>query len=405
MVVIIFVFLLFLSAFFSASETALLSLNKFQLKKMEEKNTISSGRIVALLSRPRRFLFTILTGNTFVNIAASSCATVVSISLFGTKGVGIAIGFALFVLLIFGEVVPKTYAYIFAENFSLTVAYPLGIIIRILTPLRKLLYLITDTVIKRFGFIAPKDTSEITIEEIKSLIKIGHREGVVKEIEKEMIYGVFEFKGQRAKDIMTPRIDIRAVDFDMPQEKVLEYAKDAKHSRLPVYRDSLDNIVGIVYAKDILFNPNTNLKDLIKEAYFVPESERIDHLLSDLQKGFIQMAIVADEYGITTGLVSMEDILEEIVGEIVDEYDKEKSLITKIDQKTYRINGMLRIDKANEELGLNIKTEEADTIGGFISLIMQKIPAENEEINYKKFKFKVSKVEKNRIKEIIVTKQ
>ena len=372
---------------------------------MEEKNTISSGRIVALLSRPRRLLFTILTGNTLVNIAASSCATIISISLFGAKGIGIAIGFMLFVLLIFGEVLPKTYAYIFAEKFSQAVAYPLGIITKILAPPRKLLYLITDTVIKRLGFIAPKDTSEITIEEIKSLIKIGHREGVVKEIEKEMIYGVFEFKGQRAKDIMTPKIDIKAVDFDMPQGEMLEYTKNAKHSRLPVYRDSLDNIVGIVYAKDILFNPNTNLKDLIKEAYFVPESERVDHLLSDLQKGFIQTAIVADEYGVTTGLVTMEDILEEIVGEIVDEYDKEKNFVTKIDEKTYRINGMLRIDKANEELGLNIKTQEADTIGGFISLIMQKIPLENEEIAYKKFKFKVTKVEKNRIKEIIVTKQ
>ncbi|MCK4463751.1 MAG: DUF21 domain-containing protein, partial [Candidatus Omnitrophica bacterium] len=234
MVVIIFVALLFLSAFFSASETALLSLNKFQLKKMEEKNTISSGRIVALLSRPRRLLFTILTGNTLVNIAASSCATIVSISLFGTRGIGIAIGFMLFVLLIFGEVLPKTYAYISAEKFSQAAAYPLGIITKILALPRKLLYLITDTVIKRLGFIAPKDTSEITIEEIKSLIKIGHREGVVKEIEKEMIYGVFEFKGQRAKDIMTPKIDIKGVDFDMPQGEVIEYTKDAKHSRLPV---------------------------------------------------------------------------------------------------------------------------------------------------------------------------
>ncbi len=372
---------------------------------MEEKNTISSGRIVVLLSRPRRFLFTILTGNTLVNIAASSCATIFSLALFGTSGIGIAIGFMFFVLLVFGEVVPKTYAYINAEKFSQAVAYPLEIIIKIFSPFRKILYLITDTVIKRLGFIAPKDTSEITIEEIKSLIKIGHREGVVKDKELEMIYGVFEFKDQLAKDIMTPKINIKALDFNMPHEEVLEYIKDAKHSRLPVYRETLDNIVGIVYAKDVLFKANTNLKDLIKEVYFVPESERIDHLLSDLQKGFIQMAIVADEYGVTTGLVTMEDILEEIVGEIVDEYDKEEKLLTKIDKKTYRINGMLRIDEANEKLGLNIKTEQVDTIGGFISLIMQKIPAENEEITYKKFKFKVTKVEKNRIKEIIITKQ
>jgi len=400
----IFLTLLILSAFFSGSETALLSLNKFQLKKMEKNNTASTDRILAILSHPRRFLLTILTGNTLVNIAATSYGTMFVMHHFGHEDIGLGAIVILFVLLIFGEILPKTYAYLYAEKFSSFVAYPVTFVILIFTPFRKVLSLITDSVVEWLGFIAPKDSPDITNDEIKSMIKIGEREGIVKETEKEMIYGVFEFRDQRAKDIMTPKIDVQALDFDMPEEDVVKYVKIAMHSRLPVYRDSLDNVTGIAYSKDILFNSNKRLKDIMREAYFVPESERIHNLLTELQKRSIQMAIVTDEYGITTGIVTIEDILEEIVGEIVDEYDKEIKLITKIDEKTYRVKGLLKIDDANKLLKLGIKTAEVDTMGGFVSLLMQKIPNENESIVYKKFKLTVTRVYKNRIEELIVKK-
>ena len=403
LILIIFFIFILLSAFFSASETAFLSLSKFQLNKMGD--SLSTDRIVAVLSRPRSFIFTILTGNTLVNIAASSSATIFAVHHFGEKGLGIAIGVVLFILLIFGEVLPKTYAYLFAEKFSRFAVYPIGIFIKILWPVRKVLSLITDSIIERLGSIAPKDTTEITEEEVKSMVKIGHREGVVEETEKEMIYGVFDFKDQRAKDIMTHRIDIKALDFDMPTEKIVEYIKKAKHSRLPVFRDTVDNVVGIAFAKNILFNPGSNIKDILKEPYFVPESEKIQKLLADLQRKAIQLAIVLDEYGMTSGIVTMEDILEEIVGEIVGEYDKEKNRITQIDENNYRLNGLLRIDEANKVLKLGIKTQEVDTVGGFVSLLMQKIPKENETITYKKFEFKVIKVFRNRIQEILITKK
>jgi len=365
----------------------------------------STDRIVAILSRPRSFILTILTGNTLVNIAASCAATIFAVHHFGEMGVGIAIGVVLFALLIFGEVLPKTYAYLFAEKFAHFAVYPISIVIKILWPVRKVLSLITDSIIERLGVIAPKDTTEITEEEIKSMVKIGHREGVVEEIEKEMIYGVFDFKDQRAKDIMTHKIDIKALDFDMPSEKIIEYVKKVKNSRLPVFRDTVDNVIGIAFAKEILFNPSDNIKDMLREPYFVPESERIQKLLGDLQKRAIQLAVVTDEYGMTTGIVTMEDILEEIVGEIIDEYDKEKELITRIDENNYRLNGLLRIDEANKTFKLGIKTEEVDTMGGFVSLLMQKIPKENETVTYKKFEFKVVKVYRNRIQELLLTKK
>ena len=404
MVIILFISLLLLSAFFSGSETALLSLSHLQLKKMEDKDKRSSDLIVSLLSNPRRLLLTILTGNTLVNTAASACATTVAITVFGRKGVGIAIGFMLIVLLLLGEIIPKTYAYLFSEGFSKFAAYPLSLIVRLLKPIRNVLSFVTSSMINRLGFIAPKDTSEITEDEIKSLIKIGHREGVVRDNEKEMIYGVFHFKGLSSKDIMKPKIDVMALDFDLPREKVFEYVKEAKHSRLPVYRDTMDNIIGVVYAKDVLINTDVMLKDLIRAAFFVPESQKIDSLFSDLQKRSIQMAIVTDEYGATTGVVTMEDILEEIVGEIVDEYDKEKPRIEKIDRNTYQVSGLLHINEANEKLNLKIATTGIDTIGGFVSMVLQRIPRENDEFIYRNHKFTVKKVERHRVEEIIIRK-
>ena len=371
---------------------------------MEEENLAFSHKIVTLLSNPRRLIFTILAGNTLVNTAATACATSVAISLFGKKGVGIAIAFMLFVLLLFGELIPKTYAFLSAEKVARFSAYPLLVMVKLFTPIRAILYRITTTMIKRLGFMVPKDSTEITEAEIKSLIKIGHREGIVEDEEKELIYGVFDFKGQCAKDIMTPKPDVMALDFDIEHEQILRLTKEAKYSRLPVYRDTLDNIVGVVYAKDILFDPSKNLKDLIRESFFVPESKKIDSLLGDLQKRAIQMAIVTDEYGVTTGIVTMEDILEEIVGEIVDEHDKEELDIVKIDDKTYKISGFLHINEANEKFNLKIKTEEVDTMGGFVAMVMQRIPKENEEFVYGKYKFTISKTVKNRVKEIIITR-
>jgi len=403
-VIILFIVLLFLSAFFSGSETALLSLNQMQLKRMEERDKKSTHTIFHLLSKPKTLFFTILTGNTLVNTAASAYATMVALKVFGPKGVGLSIGFMFFVLILFGEIIPKTYAYMFAESFSAFSIRPLKVIIKLFAPIRVILFLITDNLINKLGFIAPRDTENLTEDEIKSLVDIGHREGIVEADEKEMIYGVFDFKGQAAKDVMTPKPNMNILDFDMSQNEILTYVKEAKHSRLPVYRNNMDNIIGVVYAKDILLDSSKSLKDIMREAYFIPESQKIDKLLSDLQKRSIQMAIVSDEYGAVTGLITMEDMLEEIVGEIVDEYDKEEPLIVKIDTRTYRVSGLLHIDEAKEKFGLNVDTEEVNTVGGFVTFILQRIPKENEEFKYGGFNFCVSKVEKHRVKEILLTK-
>ncbi|MFH1791822.1 MAG: CNNM domain-containing protein [Candidatus Omnitrophota bacterium] len=404
MAIIFFLILLGMSAFFSGSETSLLSLNRLQLKKMESERPVRTERIIKLLSKPRSLFFTILAGNTLVNTAASACVTVAAVSHFGAKGVGIAIGFMLIVLLLLGEIIPKTCAYMYSEGFASFAVRPLGGAIVLLAPLRKLLLAVTDSMINALGYIVPKDSSEITEEELKSLVKIGHREGVVEEEEKKMIYGAFDFRGLTVKDIMTPKFEVRAIDIAMAPDRAAAYARDAKHSRLPVYDRSLDNVLGVVYAKDLLLAGGAPVRGLMKGAYIIPESKKINLLLADLQKKAIQMAVVKDEYGTTTGIVTMEDILEEIVGEITDEYDKDEPPITRLGKGAYSVSGLLHINDANEKLGLGIETEEVDTVGGFVSLVMQKIPSENEEFVSGGYRYKVVKVENQRVKEVLISR-
>ncbi|MFQ5952003.1 MAG: hemolysin family protein [Candidatus Omnitrophota bacterium] len=400
----LFVLLLIFSAFFSGSETAFLSLGKIKLRQIEGLRHPAAKRILTLLSDTQKLLITILVGNTFVNIAASAIFAGIFFKIFGEKGIGFSIIAMTLIILIFGEVTPKMYAISHAESVAFLASLPLLFFRKLFAPVRGVLGGISRAIVKGIGLKLPPEESKITEQEIRSLFSIGEKKGIVKEKEKDMVYSILEFKDLNAADIMTPRIEIAALDLNLKKGELIKEVKEAKYSRFPAFVHTVDNIVGVLHAKDFLLNPEAQVNDLIKKPLFVPESMKIDDLLNQLQKQHIHMAIVTDEYGVTSGLVTIEDILEEIVGEIRDELDFEAPKIRKIDQKTYELSGQAHINDVNEELGLAIDTEEVDTIGGYVILLMGEIPTSGDRIRINGYIATVEDVSKNRITRLTIEK-
>lgn len=404
---------LILSAFFSASETALFSLNKLQLKKMQkEESGWRVNSIIKLLDDPQKTLITILTGNMFVNIAASSLATYLAIKLFGNVGIGIAGGIMIFMILVFGEIVPKSLAIYNAETIAKKIARPVEIISSFLFPLILFFKIIIKALYYFFGKKRIKEKKEITEEDLIALINVGKDEGVIEEEEKKMIRNIFEFGDTMVKEVMVPRVDMACIPSEAKLNSILRLIKKMGHSRIPVYKENVDNIIGILYTKDLLIvyeqwyksKEKFDLKKIIRRAYFVPENKKIDDLLDIFQRDKIQIAIAIDEYGGTAGLVTMEDVVEEIVGEIIDEYDKETKLYEIIDNNTVIADGIISIDKINELLNIEIPENDFETLGGFIYDLMGRVPIKNETIEYKNIQITIEQVVKNRIIRVIIKK-
>ena len=394
--------LLFLSALFSGSETALVSLDSIKIKRLQRQNK-DIKYLQRLLSNPSRFLTTILIGNTLVNIMLSTVLTSILVRTLGDRGLAVSIGIATFLLLIFGEVTPKTFAIKQAESFSYNVARPLEIFARIIYPLRLIFSRLATMFIKTVGIRLDKEPT-LTQEELKSVIELSHKHGAVKENEKEMIQSVLELTQTDVQTIMTPRPDIKALSLEKNQKQALEFLKNIKHSKIPIYRDSIDNITGVLYAKDLFFSPERDFRSLIRPAVFVPETKKIDELLKDFQSQNSKIAIVVDEYGNTYGLVTLEDILEEVVGEIYDEFETKEKFIEKLDDNTFRISGKTPIDFVNEELNINIPEGDYDTIAGYMLFLFEKIPQERESVRKGSLYFSIEKLAGRRIKSIILKK-
>lgn len=404
---------LILSAFFSGSETALFSLNKLQLKKMQkEESGWRVNSIIKLLDDPQKTLITILTGNMFVNIAASSLATYLAIKLFGNVGIGIAGGIMIFMILVFGEIVPKSLAISNAETIAKKIAKPVEIISSFLFPLILFFKIIINALYYFFGKKRVKEKKEITEEDLITLINVGKDEGVIEEEEKKMIRNIFEFGDTMVKEVMVPRVDMACISSEAKLNSILRLIKKMGHSRIPVYKETIDNIIGILYTKDLLVvyeqwyksKEKFDLKKIIRRAYFVPENKKIDDLLDIFQRDKIQIAIAIDEYGGTAGLVTMEDVVEEIVGEIIDEYDKETKLYEIIDNNTVIADGIISIDKINKLLNIEIPENDFETLGGFIYDLMGRVPNKNETIEYKNIQITIEQVVKNRIIRVIIKK-
>ncbi|MBT3169444.1 MAG: HlyC/CorC family transporter [Candidatus Cloacimonetes bacterium] len=399
---LIIVGFLFLSAVFSSSETAFFSLSKIQLKKIELDDSKNAKRILKLIRNPRELLIIILLGNTIVNVAASSTAALIAIEI-GDKYFGDAETFALFfeivimtiLLLIFGEITPKLIAFAspqkvanYASFFLLILKYCLYPVIKIL----ELLSLLFSTRKSRFGL------EKLTTEDFQNLIKSDVTKDYLEEDEKKIIKSVFRFSSTITKEVMVPRVDIKAINVTAGLDKIIEIINESGHSKIPIFKKNIDNIIGIIYAKDIILNlKKKSINSLLRPPIIVTENAKISKLLNQFKQQKIQIAIVVDEYGGTSGLITLEDVLEELVGEIRDEFDKEPALISQKNEFEYDVSGMFSIAELNDEFDLEIDAEY-DNLADFLFDQFNKVPQKQESIIFKnKVKFTVSEVDGQRI--------
>lgn len=407
---VLLIFLIFMSGFFSASETALTALSKAKVRKLKEEKRKGAERIEKLLSNTPRLLSTILIGNNLVNILAAAIATKLAVDRFQDIGVGIATGALTVIVLIFGEITPKTFAIRHSEKVALSTVWAISAISYVLYPVGKVFVLIANTILRIFGQKAIEQGPFATPEELKALVAIGEEEGVIEKEERKMIHSILEFGDTIVREVMVPRTDMVCVEKNQSVEEALVAAQEKGYSRIPVYEENIDNIVGILYVKDMLNfvaagKTSIQVRELAREAYYVPETKRVDDLLREFQKKKIHMAIVFDEHGGTAGLVTLEDLLEEIVGEIFDEYDfEEEKRIEEVAEGEWIFDGRVDIDAVEELLEIDLSEEESETIGGFVTTLLGHLPNEGEKAEYENYEFIVEKVSARRVKKVRVRK-
>ncbi|SCG84191.1 putative hemolysin [Proteiniborus sp. DW1] len=401
---ILLVICLMLSAVFSASETALMTLSKIRIRKMVEDNVKGAITIEKLVKNPNKLLSAILIGNNVVNIGASALATSIAIDVYGNKGVGIATGVMTLLVLIFAEITPKSMAAQNSEKFSLRLAKFVYAITIILNPIVVFLTRLTNLIIRLLGGKVEGNQPFITEEELRTIVSVGHEEGLLEGEERDMIYNVFEFKDSQVRDVMTTRTDMVAVEVDSSYWDVLNIFKQEQFSRIPVYENTTDNMIGILYVKDLLFLEDSkdefDLRKYMREPYFTYEFKPTTELFEEMRTNRVHMAIVLDEYGGTEGLVTIEDLIEEIVGDIEDEYDKQIDEIQVIKEDEYLVYGSIRIEEVNEMIGTSIESEDFDSIGGFVMGVLGRLPEAGEAVEYENVKFIAETVNKNRIEKL-----
>lgn len=411
--IILLAILLILSAFFSSSETALLSLKISQIRQLREKNEKKARLLERIKKKINVILSTILVGNNLVNILATTILTELTIEFFkGGSSTLISTVIMTILILIFGEITPKTFATQNPEKVAVIVARPLEILSKIFKPILIVLNIITSFMIKLVGGEVDYSGPFVTEKEIRSLVDVGEEEGVVKLREKEMIENIFDIDHIDVGDVMIPRIDIIAVSQDDSMETALNKITKYGHSRIPVYNDNIDNIIGILYAKDILpfvvskekeIN-ETKIIDIIRLPYYVPETKKANKLLTELQQNKVHIAIVLDEYGGTEGLVTIEDVLEEIVGDIYDEYDNDEDMIEKVNESLYKIKADISLEDINELFNTTFPEEDFDSLGGYIFSSLGRVPKQEDTLEEQGIKMIVKKVVNRRIKVVEIKK-
>lgn len=396
--------LLVLSALFSSSETALTTVNRIRIRTLAGQGDKRAMTLLAVLQNPEKMLSVILIGNNVVNLYASSLATTVTLSLFGSKLVGVATGILTLAVLVFGEVAPKTMASRNAEQIALRAAGPVKCLMWLFTPLVFVVNNLARLVMKLFGADRPGKRELMTAEELRTIVQVGHEDGVIENSERKMIDNVFDFGDRSARDIMIPRIDMTCIDVEAGYDELMEVVREEKYTRIPVYKESADTIVGILNIKDLLFRAQDKpfrIAELMRKPLFTYEQKKTSELMVEMRKNYTNLAIVLDEYGVTAGMVTMEDILEEIVGEIRDEYDRdEEKSIRRIAPNTYLIEGNVKIDDVNDVLQLHLASEDYESIGGYVLEQLEHFPKEGECVTKGGISFTVTRMEQTRIAEV-----
>ncbi|MEG1003681.1 HlyC/CorC family transporter [Clostridium sp.] len=404
--IILLVILLVLSGFFSMSETALMSLSKIRIRHMVEEGVRGAKLVEKLIEDPNKLLGAILIGNNIVNIGASSIATSLAVKLFNGSESAIAISTAVMtvLVLIFGEITPKSIAKQKSEQVALKVSKPIRFCVAMFRPFVAMFTAISSVFIKLLGG-DPKATEPfITEEELKTMVGVSEEEGVLEDVEKEMIFNVFDFADLQVKDVMVQRVDVTAVDVNDEYEELLRVIKEDQFSRIPVYDDTIDDIVGVLNVKDLIIADKRDCEfkvtDYMREPLYTFEFKKIIELFNEMKKSRNHMAVVLDEYGGTVGIVTIEDLVEEIVGDIEDEYDKEKEMIEVVKEDEYIVDGSARLDDISDLIGVNMESEEFDSIGGLVIGELGRIPDAHEEVTIDRIRFVVEEVEKNRIMKV-----
>ncbi len=398
--IILFV-LLMLSAFFSSAETALTTVNRIRLRTLAEEGSKRAETVLAITDDSGKMLSAILIGNNIVNLSAASLTTTLAYS-FGGSMVAIASGILTVLILLFGEITPKTMATIHSERMSLIYAPVISIFMKIMTPVIFIINGLSIGVLFLLRVDPNAKNNTMTENELRTIVDVSHEDGVIESDERQMINNVFDLGDARAKDVMVPRVHVTFADIDSTYEELIEIFREDKYTRLPVFKETTDNVVGTINMKDLLLYDNTNgfhIRDILREAYFTYEYKSISELLVEMRQASFNIAIVLDEYGETAGLITLEDILEEIVGEIHDEYDEnEEDFIQEIDEREYIVEGSTNLDDLNDRLELDLRSEEYDSLGGFIIERLDRLPEEGDRIDTEDgIHMVVEKLDKNRI--------
>lgn len=404
---IILAVLILLSALFSSAETSLTTSNKLKIQSLADQGSKRARILLKISEDSGKMLSAILIGNNLVNNAATALTTSLIIQLFGNSAVGIATGVITLLILIFGEISPKTLATIHSEKMALLYAPLIHFLMKIFTPVIFIVNKLSMGVLFLLRVNPDQKVNTMTEHELRTIVDVSHEDGVIESEEKEMIYNVFDMGDAKAKDIMVPRVHVTFADINSTYDELIEIFREDKFTRLPIYEETTDNVVGTINMKDLLlYNYNDkkdfHVRDILREAYFTYEYKSISELLVEMRQASINIAIVLDEYGETAGLITLEDLLEEIVGEIHDEYDEnEEEFVRQINDREYIIEGSMNLDDLNDSLGLNLSSEDYDSLGGFIIEHLDRLPEQGDELTTDDgIRLVVDALQKNRVESV-----
>lgn len=404
---IILAILILLSALFSSAETSLTTSNKLKIQSLADQGSKRARILLRISEDSGKMLSAILIGNNLVNNAATALTTSLIIQLFGNSAVGIATGVITLLILIFGEISPKTLATIHSEKMALLYAPLIHFLMKIFTPVIFIVNKLSMGVLFLLRVNPDQKVNTMTEHELRTIVDVSHEDGVIESEEKEMIYNVFDMGDAKAKDIMVPRVHVTFADINSTYDELIEIFREDKFTRLPIYEETTDNVVGTINMKDLLlYNYNDkkefHVRDILREAYFTYEYKSISELLVEMRQASINIAIVLDEYGETAGLITLEDLLEEIVGEIHDEYDEnEEEFVRQINDREYIIEGSMNLDDLNDSLGLNLSSEDYDSLGGFIIEHLDRLPEQGDELTTDDgIRLVVEALQKNRVESV-----
>ena len=400
------VLMILLSAFFSSAETAMTTVNRIRIQALMEQGDKRAIILDKVISNSSKMLSTILIGNNIVNISASSFVTTLTIQVLGNVYVGAATGALTLIILLFGEITPKTLASLHAEKIALSYAKIIYFLTIILTPVVFIVGKLGNGVMYLLRVDPNAKANPMTEHELRTLVNVSQEDGVIEREEKQMIYNVFDFGDSTAKDVMIPRIDMTFVDINATYDELMEIFREDMHTRFPVYEENTDNIIGIINIKDLILYPKNqefSIQNILREPYFTYEYKRTADLMVEMRKASVNLAIVLDEYGSTAGLVTLEDLLEEIVGEIRDEYDEDEEEDLKEIQpgKEYIALGSAKLDDINEALSIHLESEDYDSVGGYIIEQLDSLPSQGQSVTLENgIRLVVDELDKNRIEAV-----